>query len=109
MSSQFANVDAPLPRRGDYWVYILESADGALYVGQTSNVPERLRKHRLGLGSKHTLDHPGAVLVYVEGPFPLPSAVAREAQLKRWSRAKKEALIRGDGSALHELSRSRDG
>jgi putative endonuclease len=35
-------------------------------------------------------------------------AQAREAQLKKWSRAKKEALIRGDFEALKSLSKSRD-
>jgi putative endonuclease len=86
---------------------MLQSADGALYVGQTVNVPERLRKHRFGLGSKHTSDHPEVRLVFVEGPMELTKAVAREAQLKRWLRAKKEALIRGDMTALRRLSRSR--
>ena len=38
----------------------------------------------------------------------LVRAVNREAQLKRWSRAKKEALVKGDFGMLSELSRSRD-
>jgi predicted GIY-YIG superfamily endonuclease len=46
--------------------------------------------------------------VYVEGPFDLTEAVRREFQLKRWSRAKKLALIRGDAHTLHALSRSGD-
>ena len=90
------------------WVYILQSADDCFYVGYSRDVGERLRKHRYGIGSKHTRDHRGARLVFVEGPLPKPVAVSREAQLKRWSRAKKEALIRGDLESLHRLSRSRD-
>jgi putative endonuclease len=102
----------PIPGRasvaGRVWVYILQTADGSFYIGQTGNVQERLRKHRLGLGSKHTSDHDQPLLVHCEGPFSPSDAAARERQLKRWSRAKKEALIRGDAAALHVLSQSRD-
>lgn len=103
----FPEIAPPTPVSGTYWVYILQSADGALYVGQTNHVPERLRKHRLGMGSKYTHDHPGGVLVFVDGPFDVDAAVKREAQLKRWSRAKKEALIGGELTRLHDLSQSR--
>ncbi|ACB75528.1 GIY-YIG nuclease family protein [Opitutus terrae] len=108
MVVHFAEVNAPAPNPGEYWVYILESSDGALYVGQTNNVPERLRKHGYRIGSKFTRDHIRPTLVYVERRATLQEAVSREAQLKRWSRAKKEALIRGDAQSLHRLSRSRD-
>lgn len=91
-----------------FWVYILQSADGTYYVGQTRNLQERLRKHRLGLGSKHTHDHAAPRLVYAEPREDLIAAVQREAQLKRWSRAKKEALVDGNRDALHDLSRSRE-
>jgi putative endonuclease len=67
---------------------------------------ERLRKHRYGLGSKFTSDHASPRLVYCEGPMSLDAAVRREAQLKRWSRAKKEALIAGDQARLRALARS---
>ncbi len=102
--------EIPCPDRieGLAWVYILQSADGALYVGRTCDVRERLRKHRLGLGSKHTREHGDCRLVFVEGPMPAPLAANRERQLKRWSRAKKEALIRRDAVALQTLSSSRD-
>ena len=100
-------VECPEPVEGLSFVDFLQSDDGTYYVGQTHDLRERLRKHRLGLGAKHTSDHPGCRLVYWEGPFPLTEAVQREFQLKRWSRAKKEALIKGDISSLRSLSRSR--
>jgi putative endonuclease len=96
------------PVEGQAFVYLLETEDGAFYIGQSHDVRERLRKHQLGLGSKHTHDHGGAKLIYVEGPFAPGTAIQRERQLKRWSRAKKEALIRGDRNLLETLSRSRD-
>ena len=106
MPDLFPTVPCPAPISGLFWVYILQTADGSLYIGQTNNLPERLCKHRLGLGSKHTHDHGCARLVYCEGLVPLVQAVQRERQLKRWSRSKKEALIRGDLPALKKLSRS---
>ncbi len=101
-------IPCPDPGPGLFWVYILQSADGTYYVGQTRDLRERLRKHRLGLGSKHTHDHVVPRLVYAEPLDDLTAALQRERQLKRWSRAKKAALIRGDGCVLHLLSRSRD-
>ena len=93
---------------GLFWVYILQSADGTYYVGQTRDLCERLRKHRLGLGSKHTHDHAAPRLVYAESLNDLTAAVQRERQLKRWSRGKKAALICGAAARLRQLSRSRE-
>ncbi|MBI2517217.1 MAG: GIY-YIG nuclease family protein [Opitutae bacterium] len=84
-------------------VYILQSADGTYYVGQTRDLCERLRKHRLGLGSKHTHDHAAPRLVYAELHSDLTTAIQRERQLKGWSRAKKAALIRSDPRTLKAL------
>jgi len=107
MPDSFPTISCPEPVSGFAWVYILQSADGSLYIGQTRDLAERFRKHRLGLGSKFTEDHQTPRLVYCEGPVPLGDAVTRERQLKRWSRAKKEALIRGDLPVLQALSRAR--
>jgi predicted GIY-YIG superfamily endonuclease len=93
---------------GMFWVYVLQTADGTYYVGQTRDLGERLRKHLLGLGSKHTHDHAAPRLVYAEPLNDLTAAVQRERQLKRWSRAKKAALIHGDLTTLRRLSCSRD-
>ena len=98
----------PDPCPGLFWVYLLQSADGTYYVGQTRDLCERLRKHRLGLGSKHTHDHAAPRLVYTETLENLTAAVQRERQLKRWSRLKKEELIQGDFNQLRTLSESRD-
>jgi len=108
MRSLHPVIACPESRHGSFWVYILQSADGTYYVGQTRDLRERLRKHRLGLGSKHTHDHPAVRLVYAETLTELTAAVQREAQLKRWSRPKKEALVRGDFDCLRKLSQSHD-
>jgi putative endonuclease len=98
----------PGPCPGLFWVYILQPADATYYVGQTCDLRERLRKHRLGIGSKHTNDHGNPHLVYAEALNDLTAAVRRERQLKGWSRAKKAALIHGDFDQLRKLSQSHD-
>jgi len=103
MPDPHPSIACPDPYPGLFWVYILQSADGTYYVGQTRDLHERLRKHRLGLGSKHTHDHVAPRLVYVESLNDLTSAVQRERQLKGWSRAKKAALVRGDFDRLCKL------
>jgi predicted GIY-YIG superfamily endonuclease len=48
-------------------------------------------------------------LVYSEEHPAFSSARRREAQVKRWTRAKKEALAAGNSAALHSLARRRGG
>jgi putative endonuclease len=100
------NPPAVLP--GGVFVYILASSEGALYVGVAKDVTRRIRLHQTGRGAKFTHDHRSAKLFYVEGPLDLNTAVQRERQLKRWSRAKKLALIRCDRGLLRQLSKSHD-
>jgi putative endonuclease len=101
-------VRPPLPVSGSFFVYILLSQDSSLYVGITRNVAGRLARHRCGTGSKFTRIHAPLRLVYTEGPLSEEAAARRERQLKRWSRAKKVALIRNEIDQLRDLSRSRD-
>ena len=79
---------------GNAFIYVLGCLDGALYVGSAGDVAKRLTEHGGPMGSKFTRDHSGARLLYIEGPLSPALALQRERQLKRWSRAKKLALIR---------------
>lgn len=90
-----------------WFVYILRCADGALYVGRTSDVDSRVAAHAAGRGAAFTAARLPVVLVYHEVVDGRLSAVQRERQLKRWTRAKKEALIAGDLLALRSRSRTR--
>jgi predicted GIY-YIG superfamily endonuclease len=107
MPKIFPSIPTPQGAANLFWVYILQSADCALYIGQTNDVVRRIRQHATGRGSKFTRDHDVPRLVYCEGPLGSDAAIARETQLKRWSRAKKEALIHGDLATLRDLARSR--
>ena len=76
-------------------VYILRCADGSLYVGSTDDVELRLRRHDEGCGAVFTAQRRPVTLAYAESHPTLLSARRREAQIKRWTTAKKEALDRG--------------
>lgn len=90
-----------------YYVYILRLRNGHLYVGSTSDLNARLAAHRSGSGCRTTCESPPIELLYSE-PWPdRTSALERERQLKRWSRAKKLALIHGDLGGLKKLARRR--
>ncbi len=65
-----------------------------LYVGVTSNLPKRVTEHRAGVHpSSFTRRYNVTDLVYFELTVDIRAAIAREKQVKRWSRAKKVALI----------------
>ncbi len=86
-------------------VYILQCADGSYYIGTTQDLATREKAHNEGGGAKHTFLRRPVSLVYSEALPTLDTAVQREHQLKRWSRAKKAALIAGDIDRLKALSK----
>ena len=86
-------------------MYILECADGSYYVGSTIDLERRLREHNEGIGAKYTARRRPVEMVYA-AEFPdVTQAYAAEKQVQNWSRAKREALIRGDYEALPALAR----
>ncbi len=87
------------------YMYILQCADDSYYVGSTWNLEKRLWEHNQGLGAKYTARRLPVKLVYSEEFDFIADAYQREKQVQNWSRAKREALIRGDYDALPELSR----
>lgn len=89
------------------WIYILRLRSGVLYVGATSDLERRLAEHNCGEGCRTTKLDPPVAIVYSEQHPTFSAALAREAQIKKWSRAKKEALVAGDKGALHDLAKRR--
>lgn len=86
-----------------WFVYILRCADESFYVGETHDLATRLAAHNKGCASTHTAKRRPVRLAYVEEHVSCAVSLDRERQLKRWSRAKKEALIAGDKAALKKL------
>ena len=89
-----------------YHFYILKCSDGSYYVGSAANLKGRVDRHNQGRGSSHTIKRLPVQLVYHERFNSLDGAVKRERQVKKWSRAKKEALINGELERLKKLSKS---
>ena len=85
------------------FVYILRCADGSLYVGETEDLAARLAKHNDGSASAYTAARRPIALVHSEVHTDQAAALARERQLKGWTRAKKEALIADDLAKLKRL------
>ena len=75
-------------------VYIMASRErGALYIGVTGNLKFRVWQHREGLGGGFTKRYDVKHLVWFEYHADFPSAIAREKQLKKWTRAWKLQLV----------------
>lgn len=85
------------------YVYILHCADDSLYIGETDDVAGRVARHNDGRGCAFTARRRPVTLVYAEEYATRDAAGQRERQLKRWTRAKKEALVAGDRALLKRL------
>ncbi|MCO4316281.1 GIY-YIG nuclease family protein [Phyllobacterium sp. 21LDTY02-6] len=91
-------------------VYILQCSDGAFYTGLTKqNIEARVWEHNAGICYGYTRKRRPVTLVFTETYDRLTDAIARERQIKGWSRAKKQALIKLDYEGLPELARNRVG
>ena len=87
-----------------YFVYIMASRSRVLYIGITNSVLSRSAQHREHKSDSFTARHRCTRLVFYEiYPSPL-TAIAREKQLKGWTRAKKIALIEQTNPTWRDLS-----
>ena len=87
-------------------MYILRCADGSYYVGSSRNVEARAAQHASGRGTSYTSGRLPVELVFVHECETVAEAYGIEKQVQGWSRAKREALIRGEFALLPGLSRS---
>lgn len=77
-----------------YYVYMLKCADGSLYTGYTNDLQKRVGVHNSGRGAKYTKSRLPVRLVYSEEHESKSSALKREAEIKKLTRAQKEKLIK---------------
>lgn len=77
-----------------YFFYILRCADNSLYCGITNDVQSRLKEHNQGKGSKYVRSRLPATLAYTEEHADISSALKREADVKKWSKIRKEELVK---------------
>jgi putative endonuclease len=76
-----------------YYLYITSSYTRTIYIGVTKNLIRRIGEHQSHLVPGFTSQYKVDRLVYFEEYADVREAIAREKQVKRWSRAKKEHLI----------------
>jgi len=88
-----------------FWTYMVRCADGRFYVGQTDNLELRMGQHQQGGFCDYTAKRRPVSLVLSQAMSSREEALAAERQLKGWSRAKKEALIRGDWERVSWLAK----
>jgi len=86
-----------------FWVYILSNRSHILYIGVTNNLRKRVMKHREQTPGTFTARYKIIRLVYCERFQYINNAIAREKELKHWTRAQKIALIEAVNPTWEEL------
>ncbi|MCI0844441.1 MAG: GIY-YIG nuclease family protein [Chloroflexi bacterium] len=88
-----------------FHVYILRCSDRSYYTWHTDRLETRLIAHERGEFQGYTQNRLPVHLVFAQESPSRQDAIAKEHQIKGWSRAKKEALITGDWDRLTVLAR----
>ena len=90
------------------YVYILKCADGTFYTGVSSNLTQRLFQHETGYYPDcYTSTRRPVELVFYAEFTDINLAIEKEKQIKKWSRAKKLALINDDFDTLPNLAKKK--
>lgn len=88
----------------NFYAYILSSNNGVLYIGFTNNLERRISEHKQKLIKGFTEKYNCNCLVYYEHYTDVDTAIKKEKQLKKWSREKKENLIKKLNPKWEDLS-----
>ena len=89
----------------NYYVYIMTNvANTVLYIGVTGDIRRRVNEHRLEVIEGFTKKYNVTKLIYVECYSNINDAIAREKQLKGWTRKKKDSLIQKANPSWDELT-----
>lgn len=78
-----------------HFFYIARCTDSTLYIGSSDNPDRRIVEHNSGIGAQWFRQHGKGKIVYTEEYPTQLEAHRRELQVKKWSRKKKENLIKG--------------
>lgn len=89
-----------------FWVYLLQCADRSYYTGHTDNLEKRIGQHQTSeIVGCYTASRLPVELVFSQEFPSRAEALVSERQIKGWSRAKKEAMIRGDWKEVSRLAK----
>jgi len=91
-------------RDHEYFVYIVCSLSGTLYIGMTNSIYRRALQHKCGAFEGFSRKYHCDRLVYYESFDDVYKAIGREKQLKGWSRAKKIALIESKNARWEDIA-----
>ncbi len=83
-----------MKREYNFYVYIMASKSGTLYIGFTNNLLRRVQEHKQDLIDGFSKKYSCHRLVYYEHYGDVYVAMEREKQFKNWRRVKKESLIK---------------
>ena len=87
-----------------YYVYILASRSRVVYTGVTNDLSRRVHEHRGGLTPGFTSRYRINRLVYFEEFADIRDAIAREKQIKAWTRARRISLVERRNPTWHDLA-----
>ena len=77
----------------DYYFYLLRCSDNSLYAGICMALEQRIAKHQKGNGAKYTRSRLPVTLVFQEHHRSKGDALRREAEVKKWTKQRKERLV----------------
>ena len=90
------------------YVYILKCSNGTYYTGITSNLEQRIKDHKIGKNKdSYTYRFRPVELKFYAEFNDINLAIEREKKIKKWSKAKKEALINGEYDKLPNLAKKK--
>ena len=90
------------PKR--YWVYLMASRSGVIYVGVTKNLERRAWEHKHPSGPSFTQKYRVNRLVWFEETSRIDDAIEREKEIKGWLRVRKLELIKAENPTMRDLS-----
>lgn len=102
LAAQWSYLEKVMAKKG--YVYILMNKTRTVtYTGVTSDLKEKIWRHRVGKGANFTAKYNIKYLVYFEEQATMLEAIKRENQIKNWLRAWKIELIRSINPRLRDL------
>jgi putative endonuclease len=78
-----------------WYVYFLRCSDNSIYIGITTDLESRVKRHSQGKGCRYTASRRPVKLIYSEKYPDKSQAARRESYLKGLTRSKKEAMVVG--------------
>ncbi|MGE5804058.1 MAG: GIY-YIG nuclease family protein [Gemmatimonadota bacterium] len=87
-----------------FYVYVMASRSRVLYTGVTNDLARRVNEHKQGLTPSFTCRYRITRLVYFEEFVDIRDAIAREKQIKAWTRARRISLVEGRNPTWQDLA-----